>query len=158
MGKFGGMMNWDADVDLHIHPDDFGRLESEVKPRVDADGYFLRKHVNNDDREHVTNASFVVQANDHNYLLIELTNRQEPWDKDEVWKIPIEGRLFPALEDPHVNLSAWYGSSYFEHRLGHHALEPMEEALHPMGCGTPNHHNCVDSFPSGKNCQHSGRC
>ena len=29
-----GMLDWDADVDLHIHTDDFPRLESEVQARV----------------------------------------------------------------------------------------------------------------------------
>lgn len=146
--KFGGMLDWDADVDLHIHDDDFGRLEHEVKPRVDGDGYFLRKHVNN--------ASFLLQANDHNYLLIELNKRREPWDKDRLWRVPIEGRLFPAVEDSHVNLSVWYGFSFFEHRL--RQVPEWEEDQRPMYCGTPYHYNCVDTVPSGRDCRRSGRC
>lgn len=146
--KFGSMLDWDADVDLHIHDDDFGRLEGEVKPRVDRDGHFLRKHANN--------ASFLLQANDHNYLLIELNKRREPWDKETIWQVPIEGRLFPAVEDSHVNLSLWYGYSFFEHRLRH--VPDWEEELRPMYCGTPYHHNCLDHVPGGRDCRRAKRC
>eukprot|EP00929_Paragymnodinium_shiwhaense_P059625 TRINITY_DN29853_c0_g1_i2.p1 TRINITY_DN29853_c0_g1~~TRINITY_DN29853_c0_g1_i2.p1 ORF type:complete len:328 (+),score=70.82 TRINITY_DN29853_c0_g1_i2:1283-2266(+) len=146
--KFGGMLDWDADVDLHIHNDDFERLRDEVKPRVDADGHFVREHENGN--------SFLLQANDHNYLLIELNKRKEFWDPDRLWYVPVEGRLFPAMEDAHMNLSAWYGFSYFEHRLRH--VPQWEEELRPMYCCTPYHYNCVDEVPSGKDCRKAGRC
>lgn len=118
------------------------------KPRVDGDGHFLRKHVNNN--------SFLLQANDHNYLLIELNKRGEWWDKDRIWHVPIEGRLFPAAEESHMNLSIWYGRSFFEHRLRH--VPEWEEELRPMYCGTPYHHNCLDHVPSGRDCRSAGRC
>eukprot|EP00929_Paragymnodinium_shiwhaense_P078544 TRINITY_DN40731_c0_g1_i1.p1 TRINITY_DN40731_c0_g1~~TRINITY_DN40731_c0_g1_i1.p1 ORF type:complete len:729 (-),score=104.83 TRINITY_DN40731_c0_g1_i1:453-2639(-) len=148
--KYGGMLDWDADVDLHIHNDDFGRLEGEVKPRVAADGHYLRKHVNNE--------SFLLQANDQNYLLIELNKRKEHWDADRVWHLPVEGRLFPAMEDAHLNLSSWYGLSFFQHRLRH--VPEWEEADNPMFCATPYHYNCVDrtQVPDGEDCRKSGIC
>merc|ERR1712032_162287 len=77
--KFGGMMDWDADVDLHIHNDDFDLLfDHELQQRVKGDGHFLRKHANNN--------SWLLQDNDHNYLLIELNKRRECWDPDSVWQ------------------------------------------------------------------------
>jgi len=148
--KYGTMLDWDADVDLHIHSDDFDRLESEVQHRVRADGHYLRKHVNN--------VSWLLQANDHNYLLIELNKRQEHWDPDRVWKLPINGRLFPAMENAHLNISTWYGVSYLRHRLRH--VPEWEEEHRPMFCSTPYHYNCVDEsqVPSGKDCRHMGIC
>lgn len=148
--KFASMLDWDADVDLHIHDDDFPRLESEVQSRVAEDGHFLRKHVNNN--------SWLLQANDHNYLLIELNKRSEPWDPDKVWHLPVEGRLFPAMEEAHLNLSSWYGLSFFRHRLRH--VPEWEESSRPMYCATPYHYNCVDAsqVPSGDDCQHVGVC
>eukprot|EP00927_Polykrikos_kofoidii_P076817 TRINITY_DN73842_c0_g1_i1.p1 TRINITY_DN73842_c0_g1~~TRINITY_DN73842_c0_g1_i1.p1 ORF type:complete len:728 (+),score=96.65 TRINITY_DN73842_c0_g1_i1:109-2292(+) len=148
--KFGRMLNWDADVDLHIHDDDFWRLEGEVTRRVAADGHFVRKHVNN--------RSFLLQANDHNYLLIELNKREEPWDPESVWYLPVEGRLFPAMEDAHLNLSSWYGVSFFKHRLRH--VPDWEEDFRPMFCGTPYHYNCVDEtlVPTGGDCRQAGLC
>jgi len=148
--KFGGMLDWDADVDLHIHDEDFHRLDSDVQQRVAADGHHLRKHVNNN--------SWLLQANDHNYLLIELNKRSEPWDPEKVWHLPVEGRLFPAMEDAHLNLSSWYGLSFFQHRLRH--VPEWEEASRPMYCATPYHHNCVDAtqVPSGADCQRAGVC
>jgi len=148
--KFGSMLDWDADVDLHIHDDDFHRLEAEVQYRVAEDGHYLRKHVNN--------VSWLLQANDHNYLLIELNKRSEPWDPDLVWHLPVEGRLFPAMEEAHLNLSSWYGLSFFKHRLRH--VPEWEEASRPMYCATPYHYNCVDAsqVPSGADCQRSGVC
>eukprot|EP00931_Biecheleriopsis_adriatica_P007362 TRINITY_DN108651_c0_g1_i1.p1 TRINITY_DN108651_c0_g1~~TRINITY_DN108651_c0_g1_i1.p1 ORF type:complete len:610 (-),score=105.23 TRINITY_DN108651_c0_g1_i1:67-1896(-) len=146
--KMGGMLDWDADVDLHIHDDDFGRIEDEVVERAAQDGHYIRKHENN--------ASFLLQANDHNYLLIELNKRGEFWDPDLVWQVPIEGRLFPAMEKAHLNLSAWYGMSFFRHRLRH--VPPWEEELRPMYCATPYHYNCVDTVPQGLDCHRHGRC
>eukprot|EP00928_Gymnodinium_smaydae_P001733 TRINITY_DN1061_c1_g2_i1.p1 TRINITY_DN1061_c1_g2~~TRINITY_DN1061_c1_g2_i1.p1 ORF type:complete len:732 (-),score=136.17 TRINITY_DN1061_c1_g2_i1:161-2356(-) len=148
--KYGGMLDWDADVDLHIHDDDFHRLESEVEPRVASDGHHLRKHVNN--------RSWLLQANNQNYLLIELNKRSEPWDPESVWQLPIEGRLFPAMDEAHVNLSAWYGMSFFRHRLRH--VPEWEEAERPMYCATPYHYNCVDEtqVPGGKDCLRAGIC
>eukprot|EP00747_Dinoflagellata_sp_TGD_P206442 gnl/TRDRNA2_/TRDRNA2_80151_c1_seq1.p1 gnl/TRDRNA2_/TRDRNA2_80151_c1~~gnl/TRDRNA2_/TRDRNA2_80151_c1_seq1.p1 ORF type:complete len:541 (-),score=81.04 gnl/TRDRNA2_/TRDRNA2_80151_c1_seq1:41-1447(-) len=148
--KFGSMLDWDADVDLHIHNDDFDRLESEVQSRVAADGHFLRKHVNNN--------SWLLQANDHNYLLIELNRRSELWDPDKVWHLPVEGRLFPAMEGAHLNLSSWYGMSFFRHRLRH--VPEWEEELRPMYCSTPYHFNCVDEpqVPGGGDCLRAGIC
>merc|ERR1712107_212989 len=117
-----------ADVDLHIHNDDFHRLEDDdVQHRVKADGHFLRKHANNN--------SWLLQANDHNYLLIELNKRREYWNPEKVWQVPIEGRLFPAMEDAHLNLSSWYGLSFFKHRLRH--VPEWEEEHRPMFCATP---------------------
>ncbi|CAE6969790.1 Fkrp, partial [Symbiodinium sp. KB8] len=132
--KFGGMLDWDADVDLHIHDDDFHMLEEVVQHRVRQDGHFLRKHANN--------RSWLLQANEQNYLLIELNLREEFWDPDRVWQVPIEGRLFPAMEDSHLNLSSWYGMSFFRHRLRH--VPEWEEDERPMYCSTPYHYNCVD--------------
>lgn len=147
--KLGGMLDWDADVDLHIHDDDFDRLRTtEVRERIERDGYYLRAHVNN--------VSFLLQANDHNYLLIELNKRSEPFDPERLWQVPIEGRLFPAMEEAHLNLSAWYGMSFFTHRLRH--VPPWEEDERPMFCATPYHFNCVDEVPQGKDCRKSRRC
>lgn len=148
--KYGTMLDWDADVDLHIHDDDFHRLESEVQHRVRDDGHYLRKHSNN--------ASWLLQANDHNYLLIELNLRKEHWDPEHVWQLPINGRLFPAMENAHVNISTWYGLSFFRHRLRH--VPEWEEKHRPMFCCTPYHYNCVDEaqVPSGKDCRHMGIC
>jgi len=148
--KFGGMLDWDADVDLHIHDDDFGRIEDEVVPRAAQDGHFVRKHANN--------RSFLLQANDHNYLLIELNKREEAWDPERVWQLPIEGRLFPAMENAHLNISAWYGLSFFQHRLRH--VPEWEEGTRPMFCATPYHYNCVDEtqVPGGGDCQRAGIC
>eukprot|EP00931_Biecheleriopsis_adriatica_P038427 TRINITY_DN22016_c0_g1_i1.p1 TRINITY_DN22016_c0_g1~~TRINITY_DN22016_c0_g1_i1.p1 ORF type:complete len:721 (-),score=148.04 TRINITY_DN22016_c0_g1_i1:80-2077(-) len=148
--KFGGMLDWDADVDLHIHNDDFHLLEEKVQHRVREDGHFLRKHANN--------RSWLLQANDQNYLLIELNMREEFWDPERVWQVPIEGRLFPAMEDAHVNLSSWYGLSFFKHRLRH--VPEWEEEHRPMYCSTPYHHNCVDDtqVQSGKDCRQAGVC
>jgi len=148
--KFGGMLDWDADVDLHIHDDDFHRLADEVKPRVAKDGHYLRLHENNN--------SWLLQANEQNYLLIELNKRSEAWDPDSVWQLPIEGRLFPAMEEAHLNLSSWYGMSFFQHRLRH--VPEWEEALRPMYCATPYHYNCVDEtqVPGGHDCRRAGVC
>eukprot|EP00927_Polykrikos_kofoidii_P060172 TRINITY_DN55237_c0_g1_i1.p1 TRINITY_DN55237_c0_g1~~TRINITY_DN55237_c0_g1_i1.p1 ORF type:complete len:779 (-),score=121.08 TRINITY_DN55237_c0_g1_i1:10-2274(-) len=148
--KYGGMLDWDADVDLHIHNDDFWRLENEVTARAQLDGHYIRKHVNNN--------SFLLQANEQNYLLIELNKRREYWDPDKVWYLPVEGRLFPAMENAHLNLSAWYGTSFFQHRLRH--VPEWEEELRPMYCATPYHYNCVDAtqVPSGSDCKRSGIC
>merc|ERR1712137_1087685 len=148
--KFGGLLDWDADVDLHIHSDDFPRLENEVQHYVKREGHYLRKHENNE--------SWLLQANEHNYLLIELNKRSEVWDPDHVWYMPIDGRLFPTMERAHLNLSAWYGFSFFRHRLRH--VPEWEEELRPMFCGTPYHFNCVDDImvPSGEDCQNSGIC
>jgi len=148
--KFGGMLDWDADVDLHIHTEDFDRLEEVVQHRVKQDGHHLRKHVNNQ--------SWLLQANDHNYLLIELNKRKEHWDPDRTWQVPIEGRLFPAMEDAHLNLSTWYGLSFFRHRLRH--VPEWEEEDRPMFCATPYHYNCVDELqvPAGRDCAQVGIC
>ncbi|CAE8684998.1 unnamed protein product, partial [Polarella glacialis] len=148
--KFGGMLDWDADVDLHIHNDDFHLLEEKVQHRARQDGHFLRKHANNE--------SWLLQANDHNYLLIELNKRQEYWDPDRVWQIPIQGRLFPAMENSHLNLSSWYGLSFFKHRLRH--VPEWEEEHRPMYCSTPYHFNCVDEtqVKSGIDCRQAGIC
>ncbi|CAK0860700.1 unnamed protein product [Prorocentrum cordatum] len=148
--KFGSLMLWDSDVDLHIYDEDFDRLEAEVQYRVERDGHFLRKHTNNN--------SWLLQANEANYLLIELNRRLEAWDPEKVWQVPIQGRLFPAMEDAHVNLSSWYGYSFFRHRLRH--VPEWEEENRPMFCSTPYHHNCVDELqvPSGVDCQRVGVC
>merc|ERR1712087_498859 len=149
--KYGSMLDWDADVDLHIHNDDFPRLfDEDVQKRVREDGHFLRKHANNN--------SWLLQANDHNYLLIELNKRSEHWDPERVWQLPVNGRLFPAMEDSHVNLSTWYGMSFFRHRLRH--VPEWEEEHRPMFCATPYHWNCVDEtqVPSGKDCRAVGVC
>jgi len=148
--KYGTMLDWDADVDLHIHNDDFPRLEEEVQHRVREDGHHLRKHENNN--------SWLLQANDHNYLLIELNRRREFWDPDAVWQLPVNGRLFPAMENSHVNISTWYGLSFFRHRLRH--VPEWEEEHRPMFCATPYHYNCVDEtmVPSGKDCHRVGLC
>jgi len=148
--KFGGMLDWDADVDLHIHDDDFHMLEEVVQHRVRQDGHFLRKHANN--------RSWLLQANEQNYLLIELNLREEFWDPNRIWQVPIEGRLFPAMEDSHLNLSSWYGMSFFRHRLRH--VPEWEEDERPMYCSTPYHYNCVDESQvfSGKDCRRAGAC
>lgn len=149
--KYGSMLDWDADVDLHIHNDDFPRLADEdVQTRVKQDGHFLRLHANNQ--------SWLLQANDHNYLLIELNQRMEHWDPDRVWQFPINGRLFPAMEDAHLNLSSWYGLSFFRHRLRH--VPEWEEEHRPMFCATPYHFNCVDETQvySGADCRVAGVC
>lgn len=149
--KYGEMLDWDADVDLHIHYEDFPRLfEEDVQSRVKQDGHFLRLHANND--------SWLLQANDHNYLLIELNKRKEFWDPDLVWQLPVQGRLFPAMENSHVNLSTWYGMSFFRHRLRH--VPEWEEEHRPMFCATPYHFNCVDETQvySGNDCQAVGIC
>merc|ERR1712078_641254 len=139
-----------GDIDLHIHNDDFHRLEVDVTERAAKDGHFVRKHDNNE--------SFLLQANDRNYLLIELNRRSEPWDPDLVWHMPVEGRLFPAMDRAHLNLSSWYGLSFFQHRLRH--VPEWEEALRPMYCATPYHHNCVDATQvrSGGDCRRAGVC
>ncbi|CAL1160894.1 unnamed protein product [Cladocopium goreaui] len=175
--KFGGMLDWDADVDLHIHNDDFHLLEDVVQHRVKQDGHFLRKHANN--------RSWLLQANEQNYLLIELNLREEHWDPERVWQVPVQGHLFPAMEDAHMNLSAWYGMSFFKHRLRH--VPEWEEAICKMSmlatedCAwkrhinrrwtmvdpeagrieptksplRPYHYNCVDepNVASGKDCR-----
>lgn len=148
--KFGGMLDWDADVDLHIHNDDFHLLEEVVQHRVKQDGHFLRKHANN--------RSWLLQANEQNYLLIELNLREEHWDPERVWQVPVQGHLFPAMEDAHMNLSAWYGMSFFKHRLRH--VPEWEEEERPMFCSTPYHYNCVDepNVASGKDCRVAGVC
>eukprot|EP00933_Yihiella_yeosuensis_P041218 TRINITY_DN35635_c0_g1_i1.p1 TRINITY_DN35635_c0_g1~~TRINITY_DN35635_c0_g1_i1.p1 ORF type:complete len:734 (-),score=111.46 TRINITY_DN35635_c0_g1_i1:240-2246(-) len=148
--KFGRMLDWDADVDLHIHNDDFHLLEEKVQHRARADGHHLRKHANN--------RSWLLQANDHNYLLIELNLRQEFWDPAKVWQVPIQGRLFPAMEEAHLNLSSWYGLSFFKHRLRH--VPEWEEEHRPMFCSTPYHFNCVDETTQtpGRDCRSDGIC
>ncbi|CAE7407690.1 unnamed protein product [Symbiodinium natans] len=146
--KFRGMLDWDADVEV-------------VQHRVRQDGHFLRKH-----------------ANEANYLLIELNLREEFWDPDRIWQVPVEGiqhynenaasvagRLFPAMEDSHL-----YGMSFFRHRLRHvpewEEVE-VEVGLRPLRCSQlqsvmwhwvalrPYHYNCVDETQvfSGKDCR-----
>lgn len=148
--KFGGMLDWDADVDLHIHNDDFHLLEEVVQYRAKQDGHFLRKHANN--------RSWLLQANVQNYLLIELNLREEYWDPERVWQVPVQGHLFPAMEDAHLNLSSWYGMSFFKHRLRH--VPEWEEEERPMFCSTPYHYNCVDepNVASGKDCRVARVC
>eukprot|EP00397_Hematodinium_sp_SG-2012_P016480 GEMP01016817.1.p1 GENE.GEMP01016817.1~~GEMP01016817.1.p1 ORF type:complete len:641 (+),score=109.15 GEMP01016817.1:157-2079(+) len=146
--KVGGYLIWDADIDLHIHSDDFHRLKTDVRERILKDGYFIRQH-------ETSAESYLLQANKDNYLLVELNKRQEQFDDSLL--VPFEGRLFPTHMLAARNLSQWYGNSFLTNRLRY--IPPWEEVRSPLFCGTPFHHNCLPPhFPPATDCRREGLC
>lgn len=146
--KTGKYLIWDADIDLHIHSDDFPRLETDVRERILKDGYFIRQH-------ETSERSFLLQANKDNYLLVELNQRAEWFD--DTLLVPFEGRLFPTHAQATRNLSQWYGNSFLTNRLRY--VPPWEEKRDPLFCGTPFHHNCLPKhFPAATDCRRNGVC
>jgi hypothetical protein len=147
--KIGDLLDWDGDVDLHIADDDFHRIEEVLVPRVKADGYHLRLHEGG--------RSWLLQANDQNYLLVELNLREEKFD--DSWMVPIAGRYFPAMSQVISNLTDWYGHDFLQHRLRHVFVGRVEDAERDLKCSVPGHHNCLEpEYPPGANCANWGRC
>ncbi|KAF4695230.1 hypothetical protein FOZ63_026390, partial [Perkinsus olseni] len=146
--KFGKLLDWDGDIDLHIHTEDFMRIETEVLPVVLRDGYYLRKHENG--------RSWILQANDHNHLYIEYNMREKPFD--DSWRVPIDNRLYRTLRNPEVNLTAWYGPLFYRNGLRSVFFGRVEDSDNEMLCSIPGHHNCVDDFPRGEDCRAAGVC
>jgi hypothetical protein len=147
--KVGDMLDWDGDIDLHVANEDFYRIERDLKPRVIADGHWLTAHPGN--------RSWLLQANDHNYLYVELNLRDELFD--DSWKIPLGGRYFPAMASVVANLTDWYGHDFLEHVLRHVFVGRVEDAERNMKCSVPGHHNCLEpDWPPGANCAKWKRC
>ncbi|KAF4665063.1 hypothetical protein FOL47_004815 [Perkinsus chesapeaki] len=146
--KFGKLLDWDGDIDLHIHTEDFYRIETEVLPTVLQDGYYLRKHDNG--------RSWILQANDHNHLYIEYNLREEPFD--DSWRVPVDNRLYNTLQHPEINLTSWYGPLFYRNGLRSVFFGRVEDSDNEMLCSIPGHHNCVENFPRGDDCRSAGKC
>jgi len=146
--KFGGLLQWDSDIDLHIRTEDFHRIGPELKERVEKDGYFLRAHAGG--------RSWLLQPNEDNYLMIEWNLRDDRFD--DSWKVPIDNRLFPAMRNVMVNASDWYGVDFLQHKIRHVFVGRAEDADLAMKCATPGHPSCLHSYPPGANCRFVGTC
>ena len=145
--KIGRLLDWDADVDLHIEDESFSRLES-LRGQIEKAGYWLRLHE--------LGESYLLTANKFNYLYIELNRRSEPFP-EEPWLMQLDGKWFPTLDHPGRNVSAWYGEGIYTHRARY--IPPWEEdAGNHMFCANPGHHNCVDDLPHGRDCHRDGPC
>ena len=95
--KLGRLLEWDADIDLHVEDESFKKLE-RLKPLIEQQGYAMRLHERGE--------SWLLTANKHNFLYMELNKRSEPFP-EEIWKVEIDGRYFPVMENPGVNVSQW---------------------------------------------------
>lgn len=146
--KTGGLLNWDGDVDLHVEDSGFARIEG-LRPLVEARGYGLRLHERGE--------SYLLTANKHNYLLIELNMRREAFP-EFVWKVELDGGVFPVMDYPGRNATEWYGEGIFAHRLRY--VPPWEEdAGNFLFCSNPGHWNCAElGLQSGRDCKREGPC
>jgi len=131
--KYGRLIQWDADIDLQIHPDDFERIPT-LEPRIKQDGFFLRKH-------QTSQTQYLLQANEKNYLLIELNKRiYDPFTETPLYFF-LEGKRMPIPDRPIQNVTQWYGQGFLTNRIRH--VPEWEESVNPLFCGTPFHHNCI---------------
>ncbi len=146
--KFGNLLDWDMDIDLHIRSEDFEKIPHILVPRIHADGFFIRLHPNEE--------SYVVQANEHNHLYIELNRRREFFD--DSWLVPVRDKLYRAMKHPVTNVTMWYGVDWFRNKLRTVFYGSLEDSTHEMLCSVPGHHNCVDQRPSGADCKVVGLC
>ena len=146
--KFGSLLDWDMDIDLHIHTDDFAKIPEVLVPRVLADGFYIREHSNGQ--------SYVLQANEHNHLYIELNRRTEIFDNTAL--VPVRDKLYHAMQHPQGNLTAWYGTDWLKNKLRTVFYGSLEDSTNQMLCSLPGHHNCVDTRPSGADCKPLGLC
>merc|ERR1712098_906035 len=122
--KVGDLLAWDGDIDLHVAEEDFNRIATDLVPRVLSDGFYLR--------EHEGGRSWLLQANDHNFLFVELNLREELFD--DTLRIPIGGKYFPAMKSVVQNLTDWYGPDYLQHRLRHVFVGRVEDSHRDLMC------------------------
>ena len=147
--KFGRLLDWDGDIDLHVEGSSFDRIEDELVPRVLSDGFFIRQHQNK--------KSWTVHANDHNFLLIEL-NRRDYDQFDDSWLVPVDGHYFHAMPNPTYNATMWYGNLWYQHGLRTVFFGRLEDSEDVMLCSVPGHHNCLTDYPPGHDCREQGVC